>query len=804
LHRNGGYGPDQGKGPVGKWNCTVPGCRFRLQFEKTFEGWGLFSINSCHSGHELTQTQTVMCASAAARVIPHEFESIGNLLSLAGIPCASTTRVFHVKAELDNFPVTWVYKDVYNKFYRNAGRWDTTGFVEMLRQRKDGQLVASVEQLQHMIDLNEEDNSIRRVFVEMPLGKKLWGTHEAGQPVCQTRALLKHRILLIDPTCNTNKFGMKLTMFVTVAADGCTRMLAYMVHWEESEADLFWGLTCFDKVFLEAPTVVFTDSGAGLLGAIDAFRSDGQPWETAEASGSRGATCVHHLLCIFHLDCNFQKHVRPLFKSDSASWKVVHDMFWRLAKDADLQWTVTSDACTSPNELWPKEALVKTHMSLRLRALIVKDGSGASKEAVLTWFDEVLIQRASMWMATATWRHFTAGAHSTARAESNQAAFKRWSSANASLVMLHEQLSRFDKQKEFTTAVANERKLFIGLSLSSVLPPFMNGIEAVLSPYALQLLRQQLNQAIAYSSAPVGEGPFALYAAKAPGSLWCVCREQCADVTPSYDGGAMCYQCKFDHGADDAHTERITSHTGCSCQYLESYGVPCRHQLHVWLTKPQVGPPVPFVSLINTRWITCTPEQYYDLLRKHGSMSQSAPGPSMAPAAALPAAGAASTRSRCFTSLMQAIDKHSYKPDHECMRFGSDDDFNVSEMMGKMIVYKWGPISWYLARVHKLAPNQGGEGHNCLLTFDLSDGKEAAVALYPSNQVQFFNTLDETATQAQYSWMPVKQVQLDASQDVAASAITSPKKRKPGGGRPPHVRWAPAVGPTSKPKAARR
>ena len=171
----------------------------------------------------------------------------------------------------------------------------------------------------------------------------------------------------------------------------------------------------------------------------------------------------------------------------------------------------------------------------------------------------------------------------------------------------------------------------------------------------------------------------------------------------------------------------------------------------------------------------------------------------------LPAAGAASTRSRCFTSLMQAIDKHSYKPDHECMRFGSDDDFNVSEMMGKMIVYKWGPISWYLARVHKLAPNQGGEGHNCLLTFDLSDGKEAAVALYPSNQVQFFNTLDETATQAQYSWMPVKQVQLDASQDVAASAITSPKKRKPGGGRPPHVRWAPAVGPTSKkPKAARK
>ena len=99
---------------------------------------------------------------------------------------------------------------------------------------------------------------------------------------------------------------MKLTMFATVDAHGRTRVLGYLLHFEESHAEILWCIKCFHETYKCAPpNSILTDSGAGLISAIDAFRMEGQPW-----SG------VRHLLCIFHLSCNFQKHVHPLFRGD--------------------------------------------------------------------------------------------------------------------------------------------------------------------------------------------------------------------------------------------------------------------------------------------------------------------------------------------------------------------------------------------------------------------------------------------------------------------------------------------------------
>ena len=775
ISGNGGYVGTAKRGPVQKFKCTAPGCPWRVEYEKSTGGWALVNAHADYHNHPLETQQTAVCATSAGRQIPFEYDELGRLLMHSGVPCATTERVLRTKAGFDNKEVTWLYEDVYERYYRNSGQFDAKGLVNMLDKRK------AETGLEYCLDVNDDDNSIARVFVELPYGQECWGTSRNAERVAHSSTFLRDRVLFIDPTCNTNKFGLKLTMFITIDFDGHTRVLGYLVHWSESEKDIFWGLRAFDNVFDTPPTVVFTDSAAGLLGAVDAFQGTGMPWEGEH---------VKHLLCTFHLDINFQVNVRPLFKSDPAKWQCAHNMFWRLAKDADVS---HPEALNRPLQgagvSGNASSWVPSDDCTALRAYVSEHGSGASKEKTLKWMDDVLIARASMWVATSTWRNFTGGAHSTARAESNQSAFKRMSKQKSSLVQLDQQLLSFDAQTDFKSAVAYERKLLKAQRSVTVLPAFLTAVRPLISPYAFDLVSAQFSQSVAYTSTPMkGEGVWRSAMCAETGrvldqwnnTVWSVARQDGAqDVrATTKSDGQRCYECAFDTGSADARTARATTYWHCSCQYQCSYGVPCRHMLHLWLTHPLPNV-TEFYKLFNMRWFMCSADALYDVARNANQLRQSAPAASSSADVQPPPSA---TPSPCYTALVGAMDKHSYVPAVNMFTTGCDDnDFDLAPYIGATIVHKYGSVNWYLAKVSR-APADAHGSHNVQLHYHLTDKNVANAFIGASNQVNFFNSRDQQAVQPRGAWMPVKMRELRPSA-AAAAAVTDPAY-SPALGRP--------------------
>ena len=287
----------------------------------------------------------------------------------------------------------FTYDDVYNKFCRqNAATRlkDATSFVQCLAQR---QLETG---LQYFVE-SDGDCRIDKVWVQCAGSHKVWGVGGAWE-----------NVLLFDPTFGINCYGMKLSMFVTVDKDGASKILAFLVHHSEDYEDVYFGLMAFHQVFETSPTTFFTDSGAGILKAVDKMTSIGRPWHKTE-----------HLLCVYHIDQNFYTHIHPLFNSNSQGWHEVHNLFWRIAKSAgdDLQVTV-NDLCNT------------------LRHKIAQNGSGKTKQTALAWFDDVLMSRIEKWAGCFTWQYFSAGVHATQRSESMNAAVKAWVVANSNLSQL--------------------------------------------------------------------------------------------------------------------------------------------------------------------------------------------------------------------------------------------------------------------------------------------------------------------------------------------------------------------------------
>lgn len=774
IRKNGGdqsskEGALNPHGPLKKVECCGEDsnghkCPWMAKYEKTFDGFVLFSCHETHN-HELEVSQVVIATTAAGRQIPAAYYSLGELLVKSGISCQGTLRVLNTKADMDGIPHLWLYEDVYNRFYRDSVHFNTEGFLKELRDRKD------TTGLDFCLD-KADDNSLLRVFVEMPKGRQLWAScSNASFAVSHNAGHRTDRVLFIDPTCNTNKYGLKLTMFVTIDSDGHTRVVGYLLHFEESHEDIFWSLRCFETIFEFPPSVVLTDSGTGLLSAINAFMRTDMPWQNAV-----------HLLCIFHLDINFQKHIKPLFRGNEEDWKTVHNGFWRLAKDSDSQ----------------DEILNPTQMFADLRDSISGKGSGATKDSALEWYDDTLVAHAGQWVGKWAWKYFTGGARSTGRSESTNSAFKKWSKAKSSLVELHHQLSNFDQQTEFKAAVEHERKCMKQRQTITALPPWMQGVSQILTPYAITLLLGQLNMSMTYASHYIEEGVYSDAAKGAPpGTTWWVkgTSRTRTVLASTKSNGMVIYDCDFDKGTADSVTQRWTTHTSCSCQYDICWGIPCRHILHLWMQR-HCPSKIMFYQLFNTHWINVNPEQFYDYQRKLGSMADQAPASYEAtvPLQMLPGTEKVST---CYRHLIASMDKHSYKPAYECFFAGDESVFDIGFYIDTTITFKYGTAKWYLAVVRTATNEQIQQGYNCQIHFWLEkDNATIAAHLTASYMVSNFDPNNESQVHRQYSWMPVKPTELHLTQ-AEMNEVTSPNKKPTKKGRGQEKRFKPLFGPTS-------
>ena len=561
------------KGTVAELHCTEKkskGCKMSLRYEYTNEGWALYSCTHDHTGHDLLQSKPAAMVTGAGRLLPASYDELGHLLAAASIAPKDIFRVLVTKhaADTGDDEPTFTYNDVYDRYCRSSVSSKLSDVLELIPKLADRKTKTGLE---YFVE-SDGNNRLERLWVECANARQVWGTG-------RTKYKLGN-VLIFDPTFGTNRYGMKLSLFVTVGPEGETVILAYLVHYEESYDDVFWGIKCFHTVFVDPPATFLTDSAAGILKAAEKFSLNEMPWFGVE-----------HLLCVYHIDQNFYTNIRPLFSGNAEAWNLAHDMFWKLAKNSDL--LLESVVVNQVNEL---------------RAHIVKEGRGKSKDKALNWYDNVLVPRMPKWVAYYTWSHFSAGGHASVRGEGMNAAVKKYIEASAGLFALHNKLEMYTQFKEFRDICKSQIRLAKSVKSNYEVPVFLNQVHGIISEYAYTMTLGQLHQVFAYTleCVPSEHKLSDTERFEPEGTNYFVARRDknatAISVEQLSDGKTKSHQNLYDIGMADHANTHWTTFQSCSCQYITSYGMPCRHMLAIWVFQPKPWY-CTFLSLYNHRWV---------------------------------------------------------------------------------------------------------------------------------------------------------------------------------------------------------
>jgi hypothetical protein len=265
----------------------------------------------------------------------------------------------------------------------------------------------------------------------------------------------------------TNNAGMKLALWVTAAGSGATKILAVSLLYDESEDSFRFTCECFRNCFRVPPAVIFTDSDPAIKVAIEATFPDSE-----------------HLLCIWHLSKNLLSNVRTVCGANDDLWHRIMSGWWAIAKQSDESSRATFDA------EWGA-----------LRALLAQSTmTGKSMETALKWLDKMAENR-EQWAYRWTWAFLTMGVHSTQRIEAVHSAVSGFLRASTLLTALREALESYGAHVDSTAATRSFRhhQRFYDTAARCSPHPFIDAASKLVTPYALMLLRAQLQQAAFYT-----------------------------------------------------------------------------------------------------------------------------------------------------------------------------------------------------------------------------------------------------------------------------------------------------------------
>ena len=736
----GGFGVRVGRPRHSKQRGTVVelccssfeklGCRFLMAYECTFDGWVLNRIQPTHAVGCLKHSQPEVMAHCSGRQIPTPYLEWGQVAAEAGFSAAAVHRLLLAKSRRDGIAhPSFDYNTVYDKFLRQSNadkELDVTGLLEALAVRRV-QLG-----LQYFND-SDKDGCITRLFVECRFGRHTWGTK-------RKQHFLKN-VLIFDPTFGTNCYKMKFSMFVTVDEEGASRVIAYMVHREETYADIFWGFRCFHKVFLHAPSTLITDSGPGLLKAAEKMTSGSMPWYLTK----------HHL-CTYHMDQNFYEHLRPLFAGDTEKWHLIHNLFWKLAKDSNI---------TLRGEIMQERFA-------GMRTYIQTHGKGASKSKALKWFDDILQVRHQKWTAAYTWASFAAGCHASSRGESMNGTVKHWLLKNSLLIQLDAKLDQYIQFKEFKDACNLQVRLTQQVSqLVTRFPPWLDVLRESISQHAWQLAIGQLGQIMGYSVCTVpSDDARSDTVRNEPLGTNVLVKAHRTDVDipmvhESADGRTKKGQgANVDYGFhDSAHVYWV--HAGiCECQYANTFGMECRHSMAARVKDPSFHRP--FDQCVAERW---KKRAECDLATE---VCHDEDEPDV---------------TDCFAAARFVMDEHGFQP----MTSAVPVDMDIKSFAGEHILIKYGRVDqggWHIA---ELVDN--GEDEEMELVFRFGATVEHA-EWYCDTSLMVQMPWHYSQQYKSRSWLLI-----EAKQPTQRFDSKNPKRGAPG--RPQERRKKPAFGPMS-------
>ena len=360
-------------------------------------------------------------------------------------------------------------------------------------------------------------------------------------------------VLLFDPTHGTNKYGLKLAAFVTVAPTGQTVILAICLFVHEDEDTFEWCFRSFARVFRVAPACFFTDGDVAMDKAYRNVERD--VW----------AGC-HHFLCVFHISKNVYKHLRPLF-TEAKEWHTLFSLFWSIAKNSDVYFDDEFDDGFS-----------------KLVQMVEQRPSSSAQDKALSWLQS-LKERKTKWAACFVWSHRTWGVFSTQRCEMMQAVMKSQVQSNFELIKLIPALIALNVRMRDLREVDDIRKCIKATFVADALPAVVKhiiGSPPRLTGFAADLLCAQAKQALSYRCSPLANDEFMV--SRLP-SMPAVTAEPMYDST----GFLTSFRCDADFGmaevGDMDTSGRCTSLTDCSCQFLKAWGLPCRHIICVHIHK---------------------------------------------------------------------------------------------------------------------------------------------------------------------------------------------------------------------------
>ena len=419
---------------------------------------------------------------------------------------------------------------------------------------------------------------LERIFFELDHAMSEW-------------ARSKDNVLLFDTKFGTNRAAMKLGLFCTVAFTGQTVILAACLLLHEDEASFKWAFECVAELLRMPPTVFFTDGDVAMARAIADLQS--RPWWDV----------VKHMLCVFHLFKNFYEYLHPLFVSQPEEWKNANSKFWALAKESDSE----------KKELFEEE--------FQELFDIVKEAGSGTPETLrkATEFLERLLDKKEQWAYRFCMAHFSAGVHSTARAEGKNSKVSRLVTANTLMVTLLEQLVN-DNLSCRSARDASDVRLRLKQMAKEHQLPCVSALQGAITEYAYDLLCAQAAQATQYKS-----DPDAATQALAPEQrkYYVERRRTQEDEAVTVNEGGTGDSCASSanelqidsHGRvrdvpfgeefgleEERSRQRTTTMLSCSCQFHSCFGLPCRHMLHLYLTL-QVDIPM---RIVNSKWTSFT------------------------------------------------------------------------------------------------------------------------------------------------------------------------------------------------------
>ena len=727
---------------------------FALTYEYTYEGFRVWHCQPVHN-HALKEIEASVQVTQAGRDDFLDREVwLGNLLSLAGQTADDIRHVFMVLASQESRPApSYSYKDVYNRFVRASTELelDIRGLVELLLTRRD------TKGLEFEIDTEYGLGKVKRVFIVVNRAHHVWGTYR--------KSFVMDLPVVLDATFGTNTYGLKLTTFVTVDADGKTVILAVCLHREESLDDMLWAMRCFHKFFKKKPSSIWTDSAIGLIQAVAKMCEPGGPWE-----GS------NHCLCIFHVFKNLYEHLHCLYAKKPDAWNACTNLFWKLAKVPDL-------------ELFEEDNSLTLTM---LREHIVEHGRGETKKKALEWFDTTLCARAAYWMARDTWMSLSLGVHSTQRTEQTGGALKRIVRANSTITKLLKGVDSYDFDRELRTAVQREQ-LIVKQSVVKHRNPLLDKVKANISPYAFELLEGQFAAVTNYTSWPVpdwsmhsdivqGDPPGTnYYVAPLPSVEATVCTPCNPSIHPP--GHISHTEWPRDNGVGDYTRWHWTSRMNCSCLYKDSTGVPCRHVLHIILTHGFNAQISSILELFAVRWLVVPTRVYAE-----GGIP-----PDQQPMHS----GNVTADYEGLVSIMSLaqMDFVNFDASTFSSITSSLRSSDMSSMYGSYVVLKQGgkkTTKWHIGKVN---PPEDSKRFSCNLYYEYTDGMTQDVNLKP--ELMKMGMQKEEICCA-WTWFPLQPRPLGVDvQDVdVAHSLTGPDKRQQKG-RPQTNRFRPTHGPTS-------